>query len=96
MPPVISPDRRAPSNEVAGSSPTRSVADQIRELARENGVVYERTALDDYADTVSRLSDAEVTHDDVEDLLLALYRAGVIDADQNARLHYAYVTERRR
>lgn len=93
MPTAISADLDAPS--IGTNDTTQSVADQIRVLAQEHGVVYKRTELDDYADTVSRLSDSEVAPDEIEDLLVALYRAGVIDADQNARLHYAYITERR-
>ena len=82
------------ARETSARAVAPSVAEQIRELARAHGVMFERTALDDYADTVSRLSDAEVTHDETENLLLALYRAGVIDAEQNATLHHAYIVER--
>ncbi|MBX9933527.1 MAG: hypothetical protein K2Y56_18725 [Methylobacterium sp.] len=72
-----------------------SVAEQIRELARAHGVVYERSPLDDYAETISRLSDAEVTPDETECLLRALTDAGVITPEQRFCLHAAYLRQSR-
>ena len=62
-----------------------------RELKKILPIVAEVNAFDAQ---ISRLSDAEVTPDETENLLLALYRAGVIDAEQNAALHHAYIVER--
>lgn len=72
-----------------------SVAEQIRELARAHGVVYDRSSLDDYAETISRLSDAEVAPDETECLLRALTDAGVLTPEQRFRLHAAYLRQSR-
>ena len=71
-----------------------SAAERIRELARRHGVAYERTALDDYADDVARLSDSEVELDEVGQLIVALGRAGVVSGPEGVALHAAYLRER--
>ena len=66
----------------------------IRDLARKHGVAYEPTPLDAFAADASRLSDAGVTPDAVEDLLQALARAGVVPARESVLLLADYLRER--
>ncbi len=75
---------------------TASVAETIRALARRHGIAYQPTPLDAFAADVSRLSDAEVAPDAVEDLLQVLARVGVITHAQRFALHAAYLRERPR
>lgn len=70
-----------------------SVADTIRALAARHGVTYEPTEMDAFAADASRLSDAEVVPDAVEDLLQALTRADIITHGQRFALHAAYLRE---
>lgn len=57
-----------------------SVADFVAELAERHGIRYERTQLDDLADTFTRLSGDDVpAFDGTSNLLVALKRARVID-----------------
>lgn len=83
----------APAADAATSARTPSSAETICALARRHGVAYEPTPLDAFAADVSRLSDAEVVPDVVEDLLQALTRAGVITHGQRFALHAAYLRE---
>lgn len=71
-----------------------SAAETIRALARRHGIAYQPTPLDAFAADVSRLSDAEVAPDAVEDLLQVLTRAGMITHAQRFALHAAYLRER--
>ena len=45
------------------------------------------------AAAASRLSDAEVQPDETADLLLAIYRAGVISNDENIALYNAHLRQ---
>lgn len=82
-----------PAADVGASASTISVAESIRALARRHGVAYEPTPLDALAADVSRLSDAEVVPDEVEDLLQALTRTGTITHAERFALHAAYLRE---
>ena len=55
------------------------VGTYIAALARQRGVTYVRTGLDELADVITRLADDEVITDPTEDTLVALARANVID-----------------
>ena len=66
----------------------------IRDLARKHGVAYKPTPLDVFATDASRLSDAEVTPDVVEDLLQVLARAGAVPARESILLLADYLRER--
>ena len=83
---------RSEDPKATGEAPTAE--QQIRDLARRHGVVFVRTPLDDWADQVSRLSDAEVELDDVENLVVALGRAKVVDGKELTLLHSRYLDER--
>lgn len=89
------PDTVAPASGVDASVRTVSAAETIRALARRHGVAYEPAPLDAFAADVSRLSDAEVAPDAVEDLLQALTKAGVITHGQRFALHATYLREQR-
>ncbi len=73
---------------------TTSIVETILGFARQHGVAYEHTPDDAFAADVSRLSDAEVMPDAVEDLLQALTRADVITHGQRFALHAIYLRER--
>ena len=51
----------------------------IANLARQHGVTYVRTRGDQFAETITRLSDDDVETDATENLLIALMRHGIID-----------------
>ena len=77
-----------------GTDRIGDAAEAISTLARVHGIVGEREAIDDFADAVSRLSDAEVSSDHVERLLVALQRAGIVDAKEAFALHVAYLRQK--
>ena len=68
-----------------------AVAEDIRQLARQHGVTYEASALDAWADQVTRLAGDDVELDDVENLLVALVRAKAITSKESTILHAAYL-----
>ena len=61
-----------------------------------HGVVYVKTPLDDLAATINRLSDAEIDSDEIDNLLVALKRAGVITNQDLVMLLGNYLDEKRR
>ena len=63
----------------------------ITTLASTHGISAAPEPIDDLADTVSRLSDTEVTFERVERLLLALTRAGLVTDAERLALHAAYL-----
>lgn len=63
------------------------VAEDIRQLAREHGMTYEASALDAWADQVTRLAGDDVELDDVENLLVALVRAKAITSSRHRVQH---------
>lgn len=70
-----------------------SAAAVIQALARRHGVVYAAMPHDVFAFDVSRLSDAGVTPDEIENLLQALTQAGAITHRERFALHAAYLRE---
>lgn len=60
--------------------PIVDVKTYIERLAANHGVVYQRTGIDDLAETITRLSGDEVTLDRTEKLLVALKKSGVINS----------------
>ena len=75
--------------------PTAGLKDYIADLARQHGVSYIKTSTDVFAETITRLADDDITTDDTEDLLVALKRAHVIDAETMVALLGNYLEEKR-
>lgn len=74
--------------------PTKNVAKYIVNLANANKVKYEQSSMDLWANTVTRLAGDEVRQDKVEDLLIAMKRAGKITSKEVAILTVNYLRER--
>jgi hypothetical protein len=66
----------------------------VRDLARQHQISASRTELDDWADDVTRLAGDNVHLDEVEELIVALRRAGFVDGVELTRLHSRYLDER--
>lgn len=73
--------------------PTTDVGDFVRRLAGSHGVRYVPTAADQWAETVTRLAGDEVRSGPVQDLLVALTRAGKLSKDDMASLLVNYLRE---
>jgi hypothetical protein len=67
---------------------------RILALAMRSGVRYQLTSADVLADTATRLSGDDVTPDEVEDLVVALKRAGIITGQEMVDLLGAYLAEK--
>lgn len=67
---------------------------QIRDLAQRHGITAQRLRIDDLADAFTRLSDDDVEADEVQDLMVNLRRANIIDAPRGIRLFGAYMREK--
>jgi len=73
------------------STKVRSVAEEIRALAREHGTTYEPTPLDELGNAITRLAGDDVELDETQLLLLALVRAGVLTKEKSASLRARYI-----
>ncbi|WP_290680181.1 hypothetical protein [Halothiobacillus sp. 15-55-196] len=62
--------------------PETNIDEFVINLAREHGIEYTPTRADAIAEVITRLSGDEVVQDDINDLILALSRANVIDEDE--------------
>jgi hypothetical protein len=93
---VAKPSRRAPKfsdqqiRQVATRS-RRDIAEWAQSTASERGVSVRRLPNDKFVKAVSRLSDGVVDLDPVEQLLVALGRAGVISSFQRGLLQIHYL-----
>lgn len=76
-------------------APTTETEQTVRDLADEYGKNAERELLDDWTDQISSLSgeDGDPT-DEVEQLIIALGRTGVIDEAQAVELQLRYMREK--
>lgn len=63
-------------------------------LATAHGVTYVKAPLDEFTDMIDQISDGDVNFDEIELLLIALARAGVIASDNVALLHINYLREK--
>ena len=70
-----------------------SVATKIRNLARRYHVAYVRTQNDTLAHHITRLAGDSVEFDEVEQLLIALQRAGHLSRMDAVRLQASYLRE---
>lgn len=75
--------------------PTTDVGNYVRWLAGVHGVRYVPTVADHWAETVTRLAGDEVRSGPVQDLLVALKRAGKLTKEDMARLLVTYLRERK-
>ena len=75
--------------------PVSDVASHVVALAKRHGVSYKRTSNDELADVITRLADDEVDTDAIEDLIVALKRANVIDGATMVSLLGSHLDERR-
>lgn len=82
-------------DDITAKTKLRSAEEEILALAREHGVTYQPTELDELADTFARLSGDDVELDDTELLLLALEKAGHLSTRDANRLHIAYMRQHR-
>jgi len=74
--------------------PKRGVGEHIRRLAAQHNVAYAKTAGDELACAITRLSGDDVEMDEVELLLIALERAGVVSSEEVLPLHVSYLREK--
>jgi hypothetical protein len=75
--------------------PTTDVGNYVRWLAGFHKVRYVPTPADKWAETVTRLAGDEVRSGPVQDLLVALKRAGKLTKDDMAKLLVTYLRERK-
>lgn len=70
-----------------------STAALIRAMAARHRVNYVQTRSDQFANHITRLSDDTIELDEIEQLLIALQRAGHISRDQLVHLQARYLRE---
>jgi hypothetical protein len=73
--------------------PQSATAARIRNLARKYGVTYVRTQRDALANHITRLAGDNVELDEIEQLLIALQRAGHLSRVEIVRLQANYLRE---
>jgi hypothetical protein len=76
--------------------PTSGVARYVEELARRFNVSYTRTAMDEWAEAATRLAGDEVRPGRVQQLLIALKRAGKLSTEDMASLLVNHLREQKR
>lgn len=74
--------------------PTSGLSKYVADLARKHGVKPARTPNDALAEVITQLSDDAVITDDTEDLIVALKRADVLDAETMVALLGNYLDEK--
>ena len=66
----------------------------IRDLAKRHGITAQRIKREDLAETIARVSDAEVESDEVQDLVVNLCRAKIISSDKALELACEYFEQK--
>jgi hypothetical protein len=74
--------------------PTSGLGAYIMDLSHRYGVTYIKTPDDELAVLITQLSDDDIEMDDVELLLIALERAGVVASENVVPLHINYLREK--
>ena len=74
--------------------PVHGLAAYIQKLARKHDIAYRLTLDDQMANMITCLADDEVVMDEIQFLLLALRRAGIVSAADYAPMMSAYLQER--
>lgn len=87
-------DVNSQDESVQTTIPTSGLAEYVTGLARQHGVCYIRTPEDALAEIGTCLADDDVVTDDIEDLIVALKRAHVIDAATMVSLLGNYLNEK--
>lgn len=80
--------------ELSDTVPTKNVGSFVIALAKCHNVSYTYSSMDQFADSVTSLAGDDVQHDHIEDLLVALKRAGKLSMQQVAQLSVNYLRER--
>lgn len=75
------------------AQPHSATANHIRNLAQQHHVAYVRTRNDTLAHHITRLADDHVELDEIEQLLIALQRAGHLSRMEVVRLQARYLRE---
>ncbi|WP_339804643.1 hypothetical protein [uncultured Marinobacter sp.] len=71
-----------------------STKSYITDLAEQFGIRYQATPEDALADIATRLAGDEVVTDEIEDLIVALRRAGAINGNEMVALLGQYLDEK--
>ncbi|KUI97780.1 type IV toxin-antitoxin system AbiEi family antitoxin domain-containing protein [Vibrio sp. MEBiC08052] len=74
--------------------PTKDIREYVLSLAKLHNVSYTYSSIDQFADSVTALAGDDIKRDHVEDLLVALKRAGKLSMQQVALLSVNYLRER--
>lgn len=74
--------------------PASGTAGFVRDLARRHGVTYRKAKADAPADAITRVADDDVRLDEIEGLMIALRRTGVLTADNFVPLQVRYLREK--
>ena len=74
--------------------PASGTAGFVRDLARRHGVTYRKTKADAPADAITCVADDDVRLDEIEGLMIALRRTGVLTADNFVPLQVRYLREK--
>jgi len=77
------------------SIPASNYKQFILNQASLNNISYNKTPTDCLADRFTALSDDTVVLDDIENLIIALERAGIIESKDVLPLHVGYLRERK-
>lgn len=90
------PNNRILTPVAALQIPTERVSHFVASLAGKHHISYQRTAGDEWAETVTRLSDDNVQSDETSNLLVALKRAGKLTDREMTTLLINHLREKRR
>ena len=93
-PEVLLDEEPSPLNGGSMEHPATDVGGYIFSLATLHGVSYVKTSYDELSEVITRLSDDDVVMDEIEQLLIALERAGVIPSEAAVPLHLNYLREK--
>jgi hypothetical protein len=92
--PKLSVDKKNIAMIAVQTTSHLTAAQTIQQLASQHGIVHHHSQLDEWGDTISRLSDSEVELDETQWLLVELNRAGILTGKDNTLLHAQYLQER--
>jgi hypothetical protein len=73
--------------------PVANIKQFVLDLGKRHSVVYVKANTDALANDITRLASSDVHLDDLECLLIALERAGVVQRKDVVRLHIDYLRE---